>query len=282
MNDIEVFETGVKLVSEFGIDDLMPHFIYCGYHYWIDKSFDQLREIFLTKMRKYGIQSAILTMLNMYRWKLVTKEKVKQAYEGKLKSAQDWKGYEKSISDDLETFFESLQHQKEIKNEIIWSFFLPKLTEDELKLVEEKNDLHLGTYRYHYFGRNPDVDVEEMKKSDSKSKYVKGLCRRYTTHLTIETSSESSNETLADNYFSDQSESNPNSSLTDDGEISRNSSKPNEELNFIFQSDFIDMVYHIEHWRWRSLMNEAFAMDWKNGYRLYEPNQTISTVWSWS
>ena len=33
------------------------------------------------------------------------------------------------------------------------------------------------------------------------------------------------------------------------------------------------------YWRWRSLMNEAFAMHWKNGYRSYQPNQSTSTVW---
>ena len=36
-------------------------------------------------MRKYEIQSSILTMLKMARWKLVTQEKVKKAAEGKLK-----------------------------------------------------------------------------------------------------------------------------------------------------------------------------------------------------
>ena len=36
-------------------------------------------------------------------------------------------------------------------------------------------------------GRNPDVDVEEMKKSDSKSKYVHGQCLRWTIPLTLET-----------------------------------------------------------------------------------------------
>ena len=36
------------------------------------------------------------------------------------------------------------------------------------------------------------------------------------------------------------------------------------------------------YWRWRSLMHEAFAKQWKNGYRIYQPNQTTSTVWPWS
>ena len=186
MNDLEVFDAGVESVSEFQNDDLVPHFIYCGIHYWTKELFDRLKEILLIKMRKNGIQTAILTTLCMHRWKLVTKEKVKQAYEGKLKNEQEWKFYEQSIHDDLETFFETLQGQKKIKNELVLSFFLPKLTEDELKLVEDKDELHLGTYSKHYDGRNPDVDIEEMKKSDSKSKYVHGQCWRGTFHLALE------------------------------------------------------------------------------------------------
>ena len=191
MNDLKVFDAGVESVSEYGNDDLVPHFIYCGIHYsWTKESFDRLKEIFLTNMRNYGIQTAILTTLGMFRRKLVTKEKVKQAYEGKLKNEEEWKHYEQSIHDDLEIFFENLQGQKEIKNEVVGSFFLPKLTEDELKLVEEKNEQHLGSYWEHYRGRNPDVPVEEMNKSDSKSKYVHGRCSRYTIHLTLESNKE--------------------------------------------------------------------------------------------
>ena len=186
-NDLEVFDAGVKSVSEFGNDDLMPHFIYCGDHYLSTKeSLNRLKEIFLTKMEKYGIRLAILTMLIMRRWKLLTKEKVKMAYEGKLKNDEEWKFYEQSIHDDLETFFEKLQHQKEVKNEAVGSFFLPKLTEDELKLVKQKDELHLATYSRHYWGGNPDVPVEEMNKSDSKSKYVHGRCFRWTIHLALE------------------------------------------------------------------------------------------------
>ena len=191
MNDLKVFDAGVKSVSEFGNDDLVTHFIYCGDHYhWTNESTDRLREIFLTNMRQYGIQSGILTLLLMSRWHLITKEKVKKAYEGKLNNAEDWKHTEQSIHDDLETFFENLQSQKEIKDELVESFFLPKLTENELELVAEKNESHLCTYGDHYFGQNPDVDVVEMKKSDSKSKYVHGVCMRRTIKLMLESNKE--------------------------------------------------------------------------------------------
>ena len=165
----------------------MPHFIYCGFHYIVEE--EKLEEMILTKMRKNEIQSSILTALIMGRWNLVTKEKVKKAAEGKLKNDEDWGYYEGSINDDLERFLINLQNQKEVEYEEVHSFFTPKLTNEELKLVQEGNEEHLKTYRtYDIEGLNPDVDVEEMKKSDSKSKYVHGRCWRRTILLRLETS----------------------------------------------------------------------------------------------
>ena len=164
----------------------MPHFIYCGNHYfWKDK----LEEIILTKMRIYGVQSSILTMLDMARLNLVSKETFKKAAEGKLKNEKYWEDYEGSINDDLERFFINLQNQEELNYEFVQSFFTPKLTNEELKLVQEGNEEHLKTYLFDD-GKNPDVDVEEMKKSDSKSKYVHGQCWRWTIPLKLETNEE--------------------------------------------------------------------------------------------
>ena len=187
MIDLEIFDAGVKSISDFGKDDLMPHFIYCGDYYYLGRR-GKLEEIILTKMTKYGIQSSILTMLMMVRVNLVTKEKVKKAAEGKLKNDVDWKYYKESINDHLERFFINLQNQKEVKCELVASFFTPKLTTEELKLVQEENQECFKTYLKHYRGKNPDVDVEEMKKSDSKSKYVHGRCLRRTFPLALKTS----------------------------------------------------------------------------------------------
>ena len=185
-NDLDIFDAGVKSISDFGKDDLMPHLIYCGRHYLREERIEKLKEIFLTKMRKYGIQSSILTMLHMKRRKLVTKEKVKKAAEGKLKNDIDWYRYKGSINDDLQRFFINLQNQKEMKYERVFSFFTPKLTNEDLKFVQEGNQEHLQTYWRHYYGKTPDVDVEEMKKSDSKSKYLHGTCARLTMPLTLD------------------------------------------------------------------------------------------------
>jgi len=155
-------------------------------------------------MRKYGIQSSILTMLNMLRYYLVTKEKVKKAYKGELKNDEDWEDYEGSINDDLEKFFINLQNQKEVKKEGVLSFFTPKLTNEEFKLVQKGNKEHLETYAEYFVNGNPDVDVEEMKKSDSKSKYVHGRCHRWTISLTLD---EADSETSFDSDETDDSSS---------------------------------------------------------------------------
>ena len=68
-------------------------------------------------------------------------------------------------------------------DENVHSFFTPKLTKEELKLVAEKNREHMMTY---FSELRADVDVEEMKKSDSKDKYVHTRCTRKTLHLHLE------------------------------------------------------------------------------------------------
>ena len=176
---------------DFGKNDMMPHFIYCwGEDQAIhNEEFKKLKEIILKKMREYGIPSSILTTLIMARINLITKEKSKEAAEGKLKNDPEWEDYEGSINDDLDSFVNNLQYSEEIDKEDVWSFFTPKLTEEELKLVEQKNEEHMMTYEWKI---NADVDVEEMKISDSKDKYLHSQCRRTTTYLSVESEQTSS------------------------------------------------------------------------------------------
>merc|ERR1711917_146928 len=112
-------------------------------------------------------------MLNMRRINLITKEKSKEAAEGKLKNEPGWRLYEGSINDDLDSFIDHLLNSNKVENENVRSFFLPKLTEEELKLVEEKNQEHMMSYLDEL---DADVDVEEMKQSDSKDKYLHSWC----------------------------------------------------------------------------------------------------------
>merc|ERR1711917_12686 len=125
----------------------MPHFIYSNLGVpGFDWQFENLRGIILKKMQKYGIQPSILTAISMHREWLITKEKSKLAADGKLKNDPEWKDYEGSINDDLDSFINNLQYSSEMEDEYVESFFLPKLTKEELKLVEEKNKEHMITY----------------------------------------------------------------------------------------------------------------------------------------
>ena len=185
-------------MADFGTNDMMPHFIYCcGELYWNDvyprlglwQASWKLKERILNKMREYGIPSAIITILSMYRRNLITKEKSKKAvelqkearlsstFERSLEYGQDF--FEGSINDDLDSFINNLQNSNKINYEEVFSFCTPKLTKQELKLVEEKEREHIRTYLMH----DPDVEVQEMKESDSKDKYVYTRCYRETVYL---------------------------------------------------------------------------------------------------
>ena len=104
----------------------------------------------------------------------------------------------------------NLQNSEKTDNEEVLSFFIPKLTKEELKLVERKNEEHMETY----IGVYPDVNVEEMKKSDSKDKYVHTKCIRSTKYLSLESertlsediSTHDISENLSDDSFEDLSE----------------------------------------------------------------------------
>ena len=72
-------------IDHVEINELMPHFIYCGNHYSGNKEVQlQLQDIFLEKMKKHGVQSSMLTLLSLSRSHLVTKEQVKKAYKDSL------------------------------------------------------------------------------------------------------------------------------------------------------------------------------------------------------
>ena len=90
--------------------------------------------------------------------------------------------------------FYQFLNQKVLKDEQVTSFFLPKLTKEELKLVEEKDWEYLHEYLFTILGLRrgditaADVDIEEMKQSDSKDKYALCHCIRDTINLSTKKS----------------------------------------------------------------------------------------------
>ena len=157
-------------------------------------------------MRENGVRSAILTILHSRRDYLTTKEKVKQKYrdahEAELKKDQGaliWR----SLNEDLEYFYTRLQNpESKPKAEVSYSFLTQKLTEEELRLVDEMNQDYLNTFsRYNQFwmkgredsnklikkaAQNFKEDIEQIKKSsDPESKFSRGFCGRWTFALRV-------------------------------------------------------------------------------------------------
>ena len=80
--DMDVIDTGFQYLAKVKADNLTQHFIYAGTHYHYNYQVkDSLRNMFLTKMKKYGFESAMLTMTYMGNYNLVTKETMIAAYK---------------------------------------------------------------------------------------------------------------------------------------------------------------------------------------------------------
>ena len=111
----------------------------------------------------------MVTGIYLFRSKIITKEKM----ESYCKDADSLR--KDSVNDDLESLFENIRLRKE-PDGVVETYFLPKLTKKELKLVERRETNYLETFT----SSNPDVGKVEMMLSESDSKYVKGLARRRT------------------------------------------------------------------------------------------------------
>ena len=136
----------------------------------------------IKQFKKYNVQKVMVTKIIMERHRLITKEKMENFFKGK-------EHQKLSINDDLETLFENIQLGEEPDDDVYF-YFLPKLTEHELELVESKDVDFMKTFNY----PNADVDKAEMAASESDSKYVEGWGYRRT--LTIENPSYSIEEQI--------------------------------------------------------------------------------------
>ena len=120
----------------------------------------------------------MVTKIYMSRRKLITKEEMEKYTKGEYDDRKD------SVNYDLESFLEDLRLGKE-PDEKVYTYFLPKLTEEEMELVEQKDTNYFQTF---FWSWNPDVPEAEMLLSESDSKFVRGGGYRRT--FKIENSSE--------------------------------------------------------------------------------------------
>jgi len=172
-SDQKVIDSALKKNSKAAVKKLKIHFIYAGRHYHNHiNDGDKLRSFILNGMKKHNIKSIMVTSIYLRRLNLITKEKM----ESYCKGEEDLKD---SVNDDLESLLENIRLGKE-SYEKVWTYFLPKLTEEELELVERKDTSYLQSFGEAVFGTNPDVNETEMMLSESDSKYVYGQCLRRT------------------------------------------------------------------------------------------------------
>ena len=150
---------------------MVPHFIYAG-----ESDLSNAGQLILKKMKKYNIKKVMVTSIYMQRHKLVTKETMENHSEGKTRNKQ-------SINDNLESFFVDCRLGKEPDNDDVDTYFLPKASEEELKLIAREDSKFMLSFS---MCGDPDVSEAEMEASESDSKYVFIKCSRRT--FTIENS----------------------------------------------------------------------------------------------
>ena len=130
---------------------------------------EHLESYILERMEKYKIKKTMVTVIGLWRTRLLTKEKMENYCMGKEDEKQ-------SVNDDLESLFDEIRIGKK-PDKYVEIYFLPKLTNQELELVESKDQNFMNTFSY---GLDADVPEVEMKASESDSKFVRAYGSRRT------------------------------------------------------------------------------------------------------
>ena len=165
--DIQAIDSALHKMAKSNTVDTKLHILYAGDYYLYRKG--SLVRILRLVMKKYNIRSITLTRIQMWRDKLITKEKMEKYFFEKETDTI-------TANDDMESLVENLQHGEVNDTSPVGTFFIPKLTTEELKLVEQKDSNYMQTF----FSNKADVKEAEMKMSESDAKFVLGQFRRQT------------------------------------------------------------------------------------------------------
>ena len=180
-NDEKIIHSAIEKVSENNTEKLRTHVIYAGGYYMNEDYYkknvqtnDSIISFVLEGLQMHDLKSAFVTGIYMFRYLLITKEKMEDTCLGKNEVFGILR--KESINDDIESVFESLQLEEK-PEPLAHTYCLPKLTQRELELIETKDEEYFQTF---FQCKNPDVDDKEMKLSESNSKYVEVVCMRRT------------------------------------------------------------------------------------------------------
>ena len=143
-------------------------------------------------MKENQIEFAILTVLHNWREHIITKKEMKKYYDGKITVDRGLRigqnRYQESTLDDMESFIAN-NLIADVKEEDKYTFFLPKLSQEEMQLIENQDIEFLNSFACYYKHReNPDVKYDEslsleMLEKESKTKFLRGGSRRKTIFL---------------------------------------------------------------------------------------------------
>ena len=111
----------------------------------------------------------MVTSMSMSRFRLITKEKRDELYLGRKEM------YKGSINDSIETLLGNIRLGNQ-PNEILNLYFTPRLTDEEMQLIDRKDPDYLQTFTSSY----PDVNEASMKNSESDYKFCETMCTRKT------------------------------------------------------------------------------------------------------
>ena len=129
-------------------------------------------------MKQYKIKSVNVTIINKIRYRIITKEKAEKYFKGK-------KNEKNSFNDDLETLFEHLRLGNKPDDKAVYTYFAPKLTEEELDLVERKDSNYMQTFIDRDPGNLSITRRNGMRFSESDSKFIQGIGYRKSFKLEI-------------------------------------------------------------------------------------------------
>jgi len=143
----------------------------------------KLASAFLEVLKNQEIKRASLNILRLFRYYFITKETMEGICKGvDTKDKHDNDIGKQSINDDAERFIESIQ-QQDLKSETELLYFLPKISDGEKKYFPNDFPKYVPLNRskeWLEFSKDPDVQPEEMKRSESRSKYCYSFGRRKT------------------------------------------------------------------------------------------------------
>ena len=100
----------------------------------------------------------------MYKNYLMSKEKMEEFFDPERYTGEDMWYPRDSINDNLENFVDQIRQEKEQEHSTE-TFFVSKLTKEEIKLFESKDEEHTETNLRESFA---DLRVREMQLSESK------------------------------------------------------------------------------------------------------------------